>query len=378
MNHSDDKKGVPEEIEQSQAQAITPDDVEVDEPVEGDAAGAGTDEGPVEVAVQAPSSAGRWLPLLVVSSILLLLMALAGYYLWQEGRLQRMELQQALQQENTAQQAQWQQRVEQQQRRLDELATQQGDLRDSIGKAHELASRNSQGWALAEVEYLLLIANHRLQLQQDINTSIAALRLADERLRDLANPALMKVRGEIATEIDALRAVELPDYNGMALQLDALSRQVAQLQTRAAHPVLKKAEDSAGDQMREGVDEATAPALDWRNLPEGVWKELKTLVVIRRHDQKILPMLTPQQEQLLRQGLRLKLEASRIYLLQRDEPGFRQALQGAMDWLDGYFDPEQQALQEMKKSLEALHQASLQITLPNISGSLESLRAEKE
>jgi uroporphyrin-3 C-methyltransferase len=317
--------------------------------------------------------------ILVACTLLLLVMAAGAYYLWQEGRIQRMELERSIGDAQETAQQQWQQRLLQKETQIDKLQQQQQELQDSVTRVHQLASRNSQDWVLAEVEYLLLIANHRLQLEQDIETATTALRLADERLRDLANPELTRVRGEIARELEALHALVMPDYNGLALRLDALSEKVVQLGTRAAHPQVEEGQAVEGQGATpEAAPEEKLAQLNWREISEGLWNELRTLVVIRKHDQNILPMLTAEQEHSLRQGLRMKLETSRARLLQKNEEGFVLEMQGARRWLEEYFDTEDQGVMEMKASMEELMQARLSIEMPDISGSLTSLRAERK
>ena len=78
---------------------------------------------------------------------------------------------------------------------------------------------SNEDWALAEVEYLLIIAMHRLLLEEDVMTALAAMEAADLRLKDLGNPGLLPVRQQLATDINQLRSVNLADIAGMAIYL---------------------------------------------------------------------------------------------------------------------------------------------------------------
>ena len=57
----------------------------------------------------------------------------------------------------------------------------------------------------SEVEYLLRLANQRLQLERDVEGAAALLRTADARLEEANNPALVPVRRAIAEELAALK-----------------------------------------------------------------------------------------------------------------------------------------------------------------------------
>ncbi|RRQ21865.1 hypothetical protein D6C00_07845 [Thiohalobacter thiocyanaticus] len=79
-----------------------------------------------------------------------------------------------------------------------------GVLRAQVGRSQE-------AWVLAEAEYLLHVANQRLQLARDVDTALAALATADQRLQELANAAYLPVREQISRELGALRSVNEPE-----------------------------------------------------------------------------------------------------------------------------------------------------------------------
>jgi uncharacterized protein HemX len=87
----------------------------------------------------------------------------------------------------------------------------QDTLASAIEKVTNELGRNRTGWALAEIEQLLLIANYRLQLAHDPDTAIAALQAADRRLQQLAEPRLLPIRKLVATEITQLQSLERAD-----------------------------------------------------------------------------------------------------------------------------------------------------------------------
>lgn len=310
--------------------------------------------------------AGLWLGLLAL--LIAVLAILGGAYLWQQQQQLRASVQE--QQSELARTADtlrsdWSSSSETLQRRADSLGQAQQQLRESVESVRELAGRSRRDWILAEVEYLLRIANQRLQLQRDVATAMAALQSADARLRELSDPGLTEVRQRIASELSELRATPRPDLDGMALQLNSLSEQVAQLPVKAARAPARTTTAQAAPVLE---------AEDWRQGLGRAWEALKRLVVIRRRDEPIAPLLGPEQEFAVREGLRLQLNGARLALLRQDPQLYDTSLQSAQEWLNRYFVTDDAATGAMADSLEQLGSRPVRVELPDISASLRLLR----
>lgn len=217
-------------------------------------------------------------------------------------------------------------------------------------------------WRLAEVEYLLNIANERLMLERDVNTAIKALKDADARLEVVSDPALIPVRQIIAGEITALKSVDLPDVASYAIKLDGLVKNIAKL------PLINKEHIV----NREGSEDG--PVDDWRELPKAMWRDIKSLVTIRRTQEPVERLLPPDEIHYLYQNLGLKLEEARIALLQQNTKMFQQHLVDTKSWVQRYFAPESAAVVTIVSTLEEMETQDLQPPLPDISGSLRALR----
>jgi uroporphyrin-3 C-methyltransferase len=221
---------------------------------------------------------------------------------------------------------------------------------------------------VAEVEYLLLVANRRLQLEQDLPTALAALQLADKRLRESGDPQWMPVREQLAAELAALRAVPAVDREGLSLRIASMGEQVG-----AIEPLMMptpEAEEEAA---------ATVTARDERSLetlPGDAWRGLKSLLIIRRHDGESPLFLPPDQLHFLKQNLQLQLEAARYALLRSDQRLYSDSLERAGSWLAAHFDPEQDEVKSLLLEIEQLKQMQIQPSLPDLSGSLRALQAQ--
>lgn len=269
-------------------------------------------------------------------------------------------------------QAQVERALDAQQREQREQWRQLGDaqdqMEDSLAVVRAQMGRSQDGWLLAEVEYLLRIANQRLLLQRDADTALAALMAADERLRALSDPGYMPVREALADEIAALKAAPRTDIEGLTLVLANLQQRVDGLQLAGARYVPA--------QLRYEDPRQTLAASDWREIPQVVWQAIRRLLAIRTHDQAATPMLPPEQQYFLLQNLRLVLEAARLSLLQRDPESYRSSLRTAERWLREHFDQDHPATGQMATEIGRLAEMDIRPTLPDIAQSLRLLRQQ--
>jgi len=255
------------------------------------------------------------------------------------------------------------------------LVRQQGELerqRQSLQEAYDALQaqigQDSNGWILAEAEYLIRAANHRLQLARDVPAAIAALAAADRRLETLADPALLPVRAQLADEIAALRAVPGVDVEGLALKLLSLAKRTEGM------PVLgsRYAAATAGS-SGTGLLDAARDSENWEAAATAVWSEVRGLVEIRRNDAPVRPLLAPEHEYFLHLNLRLQLDAARLALLRGTPPLYTQSVSAAREWTVTYFDTEDAAIQALLNELDGLLAVDIRPQLPEISGSLRAL-----
>lgn len=251
-----------------------------------------------------------------------------------------------------------------------ELNKQQQEISKQLSEITEKLGRNRHDWAVSEIRYTLRQANMRLQLFKDKDTALVALQLADEQLAKLADPALYKLRGTVNKEIAALKAVQEIDIEGLSLKLTALAEQVKNLQVS----VTQRSKNNKPPALPAVTDASDLAA--WQKHADAVWQELKTLVTIRRTDKKLLPLLTEQESQQLRQALGLKIEIARLALLQENTRLFHSSLAAATSWLEEYFNADQAAVIAITKELKSLMTVQLVPNYPDISGSLSLLEQQ--
>jgi len=253
--------------------------------------------------------------------------------------------------------------------RLGKLEKDQQSQTNRLGVLAAMMGRSERGWTLAEVEYLLRIANQRLQLQRDVKTAEQALRAADGRLQNLADPHYLSVRKQITHDLEALAVVPAVDTDGLSVTLTTALAGIDELPVAGTHYQPPKAVENP-----RVKPDTTAHTL--KEFGQLVWASLSDLFRLREHDQPVRPMLPPEREYFLRENLRLQLAAARLALLRNDSVQYRSALQTAKRWLLAYFDPKSSAVQQLGKQLKALATVNIAPVLPDISASLHLLRQQ--
>ena len=243
-----------------------------------------------------------------------------------------------------------------------------------------LTATTTDDWRLAEVEYLLRLANQRILISKDAQTALNLLQAADQIVLELGNPQLFTLREAIANDSAAIAMVGELDLDGVFLKLAAQARQIDKLlllrvpefTSQPAPPIHNLA----------GASELAAPVSlteSWlarlQEIAQSTWAELKSLVVIQQRGSDIKPLLPPEQQYYLRNNLRLLINQAQLALLDGRAIPYRESLTEAVSLLENYFPLEQAANQQMVSELAALAAVTVTADYPDVSDSLLAIKA---
>jgi len=321
------------------------------------------------VSQQRPPRAALWLAVLA----LLLSTATGGgsYWLWRQGlsETQGLERQSQQQQALQTQLAQLQQQMNSNSEQLQAQWQnfEQLQSRELMSIRRQLSQSRDPNWIVAEAEYLIRIANHRLQLVKDVDTAVSALSLADQRLQILRDPRLVPVRRQLSNDINRLKAVPRIDVTGMALTLSSLQSQLEQL------PLIGRISLSTTENQR-ALDEQTSDEKGWSRFLADIWTSLKSMVTVRRLSEQSAAILPLEQRGYLYQNLALKLETARYALLLDNDVLYHRSLATARDWLLHYFDHQDAGVKSVAATLQQLDSVRLGRELPAASSALSALQ----
>jgi uroporphyrin-3 C-methyltransferase len=259
-------------------------------------------------------------------------------------------------------------------KRLDDVSRQHSEkldnarkeLNEEITRLQRQLGKTRGDLLIADAEYLLGIANERLQLVGDVNTAREALEAADERLHESGDAAVFKVREEIAKEISALKNVEAADIVGLYASLQSLqesSEKLTLLLPYAGKTLTPSTEIHSHADKKEPDHELLDSAIE----------SLQGVVTIRHSDQPIKATLTPEEAQFIREQLRAKLETVKIALVQQNEALYRAGLQDAKKWAELNFTQNPET-RKFIAELDRFLAINIRSHFPDISASLKLLR----
>ncbi len=324
---------------------------------------------------------------LLVLLVIIILMAIAGYFIWQqqqkieshiiqqadESRLfvieQLEQLERTLSSKLTNELKDSHEQLVTLSQTVETLQQENSLLWQNLRKMEQKSGADKRPWQLAEAAYLLRLANHRLQLQGDVKGAIVGLQSADLILKEVADPALLPVREQIARELTQLNMVEEVDVEGISAQLMGLAESARNLPIKGVQLL----ESPQSEQV------TTEPAGDgWQGIVSRVWGELRSLVVITHHDKLVAPLIPAAQQRYLYHNIELQLETARMALFKGDQQIWSSSLSYARNWLNDYFDPEVASVKSTLESITQLEKITISPAMPDISASLRTLQQQRE
>jgi len=254
-----------------------------------------------------------------------------------------------------------------QSRALAEFAAEQAQAREAaqqevleaVNRVSQQAPPSRREWKVAELAYLLRIANHRLLMERDVSGALGLLKAADDILQELDDFALYQVRAQLSDEILSLESVQSNDIQGLFLRLEAIKTEISAQSVKL--PRFEQTDVRAGEEP---------------GFLSALWAQIGGYMRFRRFEgDSVRPLLAPEEEAYLELNLRLMLERAQLAALRRQQTVYEQSLQTAADWVSEYLDQDEPGVQRTLEELDALSHVVLDQPLPDISGSLSALKA---
>jgi uroporphyrin-3 C-methyltransferase len=334
--------------------------------------------------VQESSSPGKGRGLSLFACLIALLACLAVAWLWWTGQQQQEQIGTELGAYSSSLQSSQQNlaglqrsltgmsnQLQRNQDGLDNrLAEFERSLRGQRSQIQDLSHTDRTDWQLAEVEYLLRLANQRLLMAAEPRGARALLQRADSLLVELDDMALHSARRAIADDLAALRAVDDVDIEGLYLRLGAAAKLAGELD------YYKMPEVPTTEKIETSDPQLTEPA--WWQTMLSVWnenlKKLKGFVVIQRRDELVQTLPSMQHQKLVREHLQLLLAQAQLALLRGQQAVFSDSLNAANELVQKYYVLENSNSQAVLEVISEATGVAISPDLPDISGSLNEIK----
>lgn len=246
------------------------------------------------------------------------------------------------------------------------METTRKELSDKVLLVQRQLGKTRGDWLIADAEYLLSVANERLHLIGDVNTTREALTAADQRLRESGDTGIIKIREQIAKELSMLKDIKTPDIVGLYSSIQALEGEVTKL--TLALPYAGKPLTPA-----EEADNSKAVNEENNELLNTAIRELEGVVTIKHSDKPVKEILTQEQADFIREQLRVKLESVKFALVHQNDELFQTTLKDMKGWIEQHFN-NNEALAGFTGEIARLQAIKLRSHFPDISQSLKMLR----
>lgn len=321
-----------------------------------------------------------WFVLLILVAVL----AVAAWFLYQEyarhqGALtnlqqQLTQQQQALDAQQEELEADIDQQIAQQQERVSkELSDISDRVENTSARLVALSNVNRDDWKLAETEYLLRFADQRILLERNSSNALALAQTADEILRQLNDADLHPVRRALSTEMGELRLAGDIDREGVYLRLNALSQQIERL------PLIQSLAENDDPWLLDEEAPSETESI-WSKIKRGANKVLHKFshhLRVRDHTQPVPAILAPDAQVYLKQNMRLMLEQAQLAFLRDEAQIYQASLEKANAWLEAHFPLTPQSV-AAQAELSELQNVTLAESLPTFAESTRLLKKYME
>lgn len=245
-------------------------------------------------------------------------------------------------------------------------------------KSHELVGLQSQinkvsaqanaqqptDWLFSEADFLLNNALRKLVLDNDVDTAVSLLKLADETLAKVNNSQSAAIRSAINQDLKQLLSVAGVDQNAVMQKLSQLANTIDEL------PVLDV--NFGDDQNATKLSDSLS---DWaENAEKSATSFLNHFIRISpKHGADRKELLAPNQDIYLRENIRLRLQLAIIAVPRQQNELYKQSLEAVASWIRSYFDTNAEVTQSFLKSVDELSEVSIYVDVPSQLQSLSML-----
>ncbi len=228
-----------------------------------------------------------------------------------------------------------------------------------------ITQTNPTQMSLSEAAHFVRAAETSLIINTNVISAIHYLQLADAQMASLNNPRFQEIRTALNQDLTQLKALPPLDQKTLMIKLDAIGSAITQLPT-----VFKPLKPASSVQPAQSED--PYQRLNWKQR----WKQrmkaslnhLRGFIVIRHNTQ--LPVLTPEQQDLLGLIIQFKLLETQWAVIKLQQPLYQHNLQLIEQWIEHYYQ-KSSATTAALAQLKVLEGVNLQLNIPSITHSLQ-------
>ncbi|WP_144392609.1 uroporphyrinogen-III C-methyltransferase [Pleionea sediminis] len=213
-------------------------------------------------------------------------------------------------------------------------------------KLRVLSSQGKQEWLIEQAHYYLKLAEQKIAFENSISVATALVAQAEDTLKGVTDLQLANLRQAISDDITYLASIPEHDLSPILLKLTSLENLSMNLEPQTL--ILPKKEELKEEQHKEWFDELMVTLEDFSD------KAFK----YHPYDEKVPPLLTPNQKSVLRATLQLIITQAQTAALEENKEYFESRLTAASELITQYF-ANNELSKQMLNEIEALKEERL-------------------
>lgn len=239
-------------------------------------------------------------------------------------------------------------------------------LQTQMKQINQLAiAQQPNDWLFSEADFLLNNALRKLVLDNDVDTAVSLLKLADEALVKVNNSQANEIRSAINQDLKQLLSLSSVDQNAVMQKLSQLANTVDELQALNVN----------FDETSKNNDKLSNNITDWQqNIEKSATSFLNHFIRISpKQNSNKKELLAPNQDIYLRENIRLRLQLAIMAVPRQQNELYKQSLEAVSSWVRSYFDTNSEVTQNFLKLVDGLSDTSIYVDVPEQLKSLTLL-----
>lgn len=239
-------------------------------------------------------------------------------------------------------------------------------LQTQMKQVSQLAiAQQPSDWLFSEADFLLNNALRKLVLDNDVDTAVSLLKLADETLVKVNNSQANEIRSAINQDLKQLLSLSSVDQNSIMQKLSQLANTVDELQALNVN----------FDETSKNNDKLSNNITDWQqNIEKSATSFLNHFIRISpKQNSNKKELLAPNQDIYLRENIRLRLQLAIMAVPRQQNELYKQSLEAVSSWVRSYFDTNSEVTQNFLKLVDGLSDTSIYVDVPEQLKSLTLL-----
>lgn len=241
-----------------------------------------------------------------------------------------------------------------------QLQQQFANLQKELHAIAKEKGHQNQDWLLLKAHYYLELAQMDNFWSTDFKTTIALLNNADSLLQQLNQSKVVDIRKAIAKEIALINSTPIVDVPGLLSTLDALQITIDNLKLPARNALAK-------------TSKANVDSTSWKSRLENSANWLGKLIVVRRDNEQIKPLLSPLMETMLKESVRLNIQEAQWAVLNKNTKVYQWSLNQAISNVKRNFDEQNQTTADLLQQLQTLEKTNVNQEKPKLGLALPLL-----